>query len=78
MNFTEGMKSTGNIIQATPQDVFDRISKVFRFTLDVCALPENAKCERYFTPEIDGLSQQWRGGHMVQSTIRERDRALDP
>lgn len=29
--------------------------------LDVCALPENAKCKRFFTPEMDGLKQEWTG-----------------
>ena len=28
---------------------------------DVCALPGNAKCARFFTPETDGLKQSWRG-----------------
>lgn len=27
----------------------------------VCALPENAKCEKFFTPEMDGLKQEWTG-----------------
>ena len=31
------------------------------FTLDVCATAENAKCERYFSPEEDGLTQEWNG-----------------
>ena len=31
------------------------------FDLDVCALPDNAKCARYFTPEVDGLKQPWTG-----------------
>lgn len=46
---------------ATPQDFFDRLDSEFGFTLDVCALPDNAKCERYFTPEEDGLKQLWTG-----------------
>ena len=46
---------------ATPQAFFDELNKEFGFELDVCALPENAKCEKYYTPEIDGLKQQWRG-----------------
>jgi hypothetical protein len=28
---------------------------------EVCALVENAKCAHYFTPELDGLAQIWRG-----------------
>jgi phage N-6-adenine-methyltransferase len=46
---------------ATPQDFFDKLNEEFHFTLDVCATPENAKCERYFTPEMDGLKQEWTG-----------------
>lgn len=45
----------------TPQDFFDRLNKEFHFDLDVCALPDNAKCERYFTPDMDGLKQKWTG-----------------
>ena len=33
----------------------------YHFETDVCAVPENAKCEHYFTPEQDGLSQEWTG-----------------
>lgn len=46
---------------ATPQAFFDELNKEFDFTLDPCATPQNAKCARYFTKEIDGLSQSWSG-----------------
>lgn len=46
---------------ATPQAFFDELNKEFDFTLDPCATPQNAKCARYFTKEIDGLSQSWGG-----------------
>ena len=46
---------------ATPQDFFDGLDAEFHFTLDACARPENAKCESYYTPEQDGLSQPWPG-----------------
>lgn len=46
---------------ATPQAFFDRMNAEFNFEVDVCALPENAKCSRYFTPEQDGLEQPWSG-----------------
>lgn len=46
---------------ATPQHFFDKYDAQFGFTLDVCALPENAKCARFFTPEVDGLAQEWTG-----------------
>jgi phage N-6-adenine-methyltransferase len=46
---------------STPQRIFDVLDEEFRFTLDVCALPTSAKCERYFTPAMDGLAQEWSG-----------------
>lgn len=45
----------------TPQDFFDKLDDEFNFTLDVCALPENAKCSNYYTPEQDGLAMPWTG-----------------
>lgn len=48
-------------VWATPQDLFDRLNDEFHFELDVCAIPENAKCKRYYTPEDDGLNQPWDG-----------------
>jgi site-specific DNA-methyltransferase (adenine-specific) len=46
---------------ATPQYIFDSLNKEFEFTLDPCALPSNAKCKRYFTPQDNGLLQDWGG-----------------
>lgn len=46
---------------STPQDFYDRLNAEFGFELDVCATPENAKCERYFTEREDGLLQCWTG-----------------
>lgn len=48
----------------TPQWLFDDLDAEFNFNLDPCALPENAKCSRYFTPADDGLKQDW-GGYSV-------------
>lgn len=45
----------------TPQAFFDEMDREFHFTLDVCATPENAKCQRYFTKTQDGLAQHWSG-----------------
>lgn len=52
---TEVMFSSKTDLWATPQEFFDELNKEFSFTTDVCAIPENAKCERFFTPEMDGL-----------------------
>jgi phage N-6-adenine-methyltransferase len=46
---------------ATPQATFDALHAEFVFEVDVCALASNAKCEHYFTPEMDGLAQKWTG-----------------
>lgn len=45
----------------TPQDIFEALDSEFRFTVDVCALPENRKCRRFYSPEDDGLAQHWDG-----------------
>jgi phage N-6-adenine-methyltransferase len=55
------MFASATDLWSTPQAFFDKLNAEFDFTLDVCALPENAKCERYFTPEQDGLAQPWVG-----------------
>lgn len=46
---------------ATPIEFFKALDAEFGFTLDVCAVAENAKCERYYSPASDGLKQEWRG-----------------
>ena len=43
----------------TPSELFHRLHNYFQFTLDPCATKENAKCEKYFTKEDDGLSKSW-------------------
>ena len=58
---TDLMFSSKTDLWATPQDFFNRLNSAFRFTTDVFALPENAKCEKFYTPEIDGLAQEWHG-----------------
>lgn len=45
----------------TPQNIFDEWDSHYHFTVDVCATKENAKCEKYYTPEMDGLKQKWSG-----------------
>ncbi len=46
----------------TPGWLFDLLNQEFGpFTLDPCAEPWNAQCEKYFTEREDGLSQSWAG-----------------
>ncbi len=53
------MFSSNDMTWETPQWLFDKLDKEFHFTLDVCALSETAKCKNYYTPQIDGLKQDW-------------------
>jgi phage N-6-adenine-methyltransferase len=67
--------SSAHDLWSTPQDFFERLNADFHFETDVCALPENAKCRRYYTTpggmlyesiwqgpaHLDGLIQQWAG-----------------
>ncbi len=48
-------------LYATPQDFYAALNDEFGFEVDVCALPSNAKCKKYYTPEQDGLKQDWEG-----------------
>ncbi len=47
-------------IWETPQAFFDSLDEEFHFDIDVCALPQNAKCKRFYTP-FHGLVQPWKG-----------------
>lgn len=55
------MFSSNKDLWETPQEFFNKLDAEFHFDLDVCAIPSNAKCQRYYTPEDDGLSQPWEG-----------------
>jgi phage N-6-adenine-methyltransferase len=46
---------------STPQWFFDALDAEFGFEVDVCASPQHAKCPVYYTPEVDGLKQEWYG-----------------
>ena len=44
---------------STPSWLVDLLDQEFHFTLDAAAIPENAKCDRFFSPTEDGLQQDW-------------------
>lgn len=48
----------------TPQDLFDELDDEFHFTLDAASSDLNAKCEKHYTIEDDGLSQSWAGNNV--------------
>jgi site-specific DNA-methyltransferase (adenine-specific) len=45
----------------TPPGLYKKLNDEFHFTLDPCAEPHTAKCEKYYTIEDDGLSKDWQG-----------------
>lgn len=74
---TSGVFSSTTDLWATPQAFFDELDAEFHFDLDPCALPENAKCKTFFTPEQDGLKQSWGGAQsLLQSAIRQGHRPV--
>jgi site-specific DNA-methyltransferase (adenine-specific) len=58
------MFSSKTDMWSTPQDFYEELNKEFNFDLDPCATKDNAKCEKYYTTEDDGLLQNW-GGYNV-------------
>lgn len=61
---TQVMFSNKSDEWSTPQELFDALNDEFDFNLDPCATKENHKCEKFFTKENDGISQNW-GGYRV-------------
>ena len=45
----------------TPQWLYDKLHRIFQFTLDACADEDNAKCAYYYTEADDGLKKSWGG-----------------
>lgn len=47
--------------RGTTLEVFASLHERFGFTIDACATASNAKLPRYWTPDDDGLAQDWAG-----------------
>lgn len=45
----------------TTPEVFAELHERFAFTIDVAASADNAKLERFYTADDDGLAQDWSG-----------------
>lgn len=43
----------------TPRTLFDPLNELWKFEVDVACLEESALCDMFFTPETDGLNQDW-------------------
>jgi phage N-6-adenine-methyltransferase len=54
------VETMGKTIWSTPQSLFDKLNREFRFDVDVCADPDNQKCPDWFQRH-HALSEDWRG-----------------
>lgn len=49
---------------ATPDELYERLDRIYRFNLDVAADATNARCETYFDAGTNGLAQSWAGARV--------------
>ena len=57
----------------TPADLFNKLDAEFNFTLDPCATANNAKCQKFYTLEQNGLSKSWAGHRVFMNPPYERE-----
>lgn len=55
----ELMFSSENPNFETPEDLFERYRKKYNITIDVCATKNNAKCDKFISPEQDIFKTTW-------------------
>ena len=65
----QGLFSSEKQDWCTPQQFFDELDAEFHFVLDAAATHQNSKCKRCFTPEDDGLIQNWDMGERYTATL---------
>lgn len=61
MAINAGMFSSNTDMWGTPIELFRQLDNEFHFNTDVCAVASNAKCSHYYSPEQNGLEQEWTG-----------------
>ena len=72
----DAMFSSKTDVWETPQTFFDELNREFHFTCDVCAVPQNAQCGKFYTPEQNGLDQPWGGGMLDESSVWQANREM--
>lgn len=55
------MFSSNTEMWETPATFFEKLDKIYNFHIDVCASSHNAKCDKFYSIQDDGLKQQWTG-----------------
>lgn len=61
----KALYSSRNMCWCTPQDLFAALDAEFRFVLDAAATAKSAKCDKYYSPRENGLTQSWDCGGAV-------------
>ena len=61
----ESLLSSKNLDWCTPQPFYDKLDAEFHFVLDPASTEATAKCNKYYTPENDGLTSTWDVGGAV-------------
>lgn len=73
----DALLSSKNMCWCTPPDFFAELDREFHFELDPASTDKSAKCAKHFTPDDDGLKQDWGGVlRVLQSAIRPSNRRL--
>ena len=57
----KAMFSSDSDEYGTPRSFFDKLNRMFNFTLDPCSTDDNHKVQKHYTKEDDGLSKSWAG-----------------
>jgi len=58
--FSKLSKSSNSTDYGTPKDLYDKLNKIFHFTLDPCTTDDNPlRTEKYITENYDGLKAVW-------------------
>jgi len=73
-DFDNNRFQSKNQTYETPLSLFDPIDDEFKFTLDVAADKDNAKCRHFFTKEVNGLEQAWSGSCWCNPPFREQSK----
>ena len=73
----DALLSSKNMCWCTPPDFFAELDREFHFELDPASTDKSAKCAKHFTPDDDGLKQDWGGvSRVLQSAVRGRDMGM--
>lgn len=65
IDMNKALLSSKNMNWCTPNDFFNELNKEFNFSLDAAATDKTAKCDKYYTPETNGLESSWDCGGAV-------------